>query len=94
MSYIIAGTATFSSQANRDAARTRIDAAIASTNYVSYTTTFTAGVQNPTTTTMTISIKLVTEVSSEAANTLTTLFTELTSSNRPTACYLSLTRMM
>jgi hypothetical protein len=55
MVYIISGTATFSSQANRDAARTRLDSALLSYSLTSYATTFTAGIAQPTTTTMTVS---------------------------------------
>lgn len=55
MVYIITGTATFSSQANRDAARTRLDSALLSYSLSSYGTTFTAGIAQPTTTTMTVS---------------------------------------
>lgn len=55
MVYIITGTATFSSQANRDAARTRLDAALLAYSLSAYATTFTAGITHPTTTTMTVS---------------------------------------
>lgn len=56
MPYIITGTVTFSSQINRDAARVRVDTALASHIYTAVTTVFTPGVNNPTTTTITFSL--------------------------------------
>lgn len=57
MAYVITGTATFSTQARRDAARTRVDAAIAAFSFINRSTVFTAGITHPTTTTMTVSIE-------------------------------------
>ena len=56
MRYIIAGTATFSSQANRDAAKARLDTAMAGYTYTAVATTFTPGINLPNTTSLTISI--------------------------------------
>ena len=56
MPYTITGTATFSSQANRDSARTRLDTALLAYSLVNTATVaFSAGITQPTTTTMTVS---------------------------------------
>lgn len=57
MAYTITGTLTFSSQANRDAALTRLNTALVGYSYTNWASAFTAGITTPTTTTITISIQ-------------------------------------
>ena len=96
MPYIITGTATFSSQANRDAAVTRVNTAIAP--YVSAGTIspfatpgFSAGLNTPTTTTMTVSYSVGTE-DTTAATVAKAVYDAWIASNRHTVGYLSVNK--
>jgi hypothetical protein len=92
MAYIITGTFTFSSQANRDAARTRLDAALLAYSYTPLATAFTAGITNPTTTTMTVSI-LDGNDGNTAAAMSKSIYDALVVSNRHTAGFLSVNKI-
>lgn len=89
MRYIIAGTATFSSQANRDAAKARLDTAMAGYTYTAVATTFTPGISLPNTTSLTISIDADGN-EAVARGIYNDAMTALTSTNRFTAGYLSM----
>lgn len=90
MPYIITGTATFSSQANRDAARTRLDAAIATYNLINVTTVFNPGITHPTTTTMTISVDVD---GHDPGAVHKSIYDAWVASNRPVTCYLSVNKV-
>ena len=89
MPYIITATLTYSSQANRDAARTRIDSAIAGLPLSALATALAAGINNPTTTTITISMRdgLDATTASDAAN---AIYNASTQTNRHISGYLSI----
>lgn len=91
--YYIVGICTFSSQANRDSARTRVDTAIAGVTFTNVTTVFTPGVNNPTTVTITVSIQLDIDDSTVAAAAHKAIYDAIIASNRPTTCYLSFYRV-
>lgn len=93
MPYIITGTATFSTQANRDAALTRVNNALASFSYSNLATPgFSAGIQTPTTTTITISIQ--DGVSDTTAAALAkAIYDAWTSSNRHSSGFLSINKI-
>lgn len=92
MAYIITANLVFSSQSNRDAARTRIDAAVAAHNVVNRATALTAGITNPTTTSITISIQTAIEDGDEAAALGRSIYDAAVVSNRHTSGYLSVNR--
>jgi len=86
MAYIVTASVTFASQANRDAAITRVNTAIASYNKANVATVFAAGIATPTSTTMTVSME-----SLEPPGTLTNaIWAAMTSTGRPTSGFISL----
>lgn len=93
MPYIITGTATFSNQANRDAALARVNTAISSYPQLSAYTTpgFSAGVATPTTTTMTVSFIDGTDDATAAAI-AKAIYDAWVASNRHTQGFLSINR--
>jgi hypothetical protein len=93
MAYVITGTLTFSSQANRDAARSRIDTAISVYNYTNRSgTIFTAGIAHPTTTTLTISVESGND-DSTAASFAAAIYNAAVQSNRHSSGYLSVNKL-
>lgn len=88
MPYLITGTATFSSQANRDAALTRVNAVLPGFSYSEVATTFQAGVKTPTATTITFSL-MDGEDGAVAAALSKAIYDALIQSNRQTSGYLS-----
>lgn len=92
MAYIITGTLTFSSQANRDAARTRINTALASHAFSTRTTVFPGGVNNSGTTIITISLDAGGD-SSAALALSKDIYDAAVQSNRPSAGYLSVNKI-
>lgn len=86
--YVITGTVTFSSQANRDAALTRVNNAVSGFTYTNVATVFTGGINTPNTTTITFSI-VAGENQTDAATLTKTIYDALTSANRQTSGYLS-----
>jgi hypothetical protein len=88
MAYIVTASVTFASQANRDAAITRVNSAIAAYNYINTATVFAAGISSPTSTTMTLSME-----SLESPGGLTNaIWTAITSTGRPTSGFISLNK--
>lgn len=93
MAYIITGTATFSSQSNRDAALTRLNDAIASYSLTSRTTVgFPAGIGTPDTTTITVSFEGGTDDANAAAIS-NAIYDAWVSKNRQTRGYLSVSKI-
>jgi response regulator of citrate/malate metabolism len=92
MAIYITGTLTFSTQANRDAALTRINTAIAPYSYTTVATTFAAGITTPTTTTITVSIDGF-EDAATAATVAKALYDAAVSVNRHTSGYLSVSKV-
>ncbi len=92
MTYTITGTLTFSTQANRDAALTRLNSALASYSYTNISTLFSAGVTTPTTTTITISIQDG-EDGTTAAAMAKALYDAAVAANRHTSGYLSVNKV-
>ena len=92
MPYIIAGTVTFSSQANRDAALTRVNAVLPGFTYSNVATAFNGGINTPNTTTITFSLSV--GVDGDAASTLgKAIYDALVQSNRHTSGYLSVNKV-
>lgn len=90
MAYIITGTLTFSTQANRDAALTRIQTALQGYSYTNLATAgFGAGVLTPTTTTITISIQDGVDGTTAAAISKA-IYDAAVSTNRHSSGYLSI----
>lgn len=88
MAYIVTASVTFASQANRDAAITRVNTAISSYNKVNVATAFSAGIATPTSTTMTVSME-----SLEPPGVLTNaIWAAMTSTGRPTSGFISLNK--
>jgi hypothetical protein len=87
--YTITGIATFSNQNNRNSARDRVDTALSSFTYTGVPTTFAAGVDNPTNTTMTVSLEVITEDDNLVRDIRRAVYDAWTVSNRPTPCWLS-----
>lgn len=92
MTYTITGTATYASQANRDAARTRVDTAMSGYGVGNATTVFSAGINNPTTTTMTVSVQILTEDPALASEIQKAIYDAWTLTNRNTSGYLSVSK--
>ena len=92
MAYTITGTLTFSSQANRDAALTRLNTALSAYSYTNWASVFAAGITTPNTTTITISIKdgESGEMAKEIAEALKAA---AVASNRHTSGYLSVNKV-
>jgi hypothetical protein len=88
--HTITGTATFSSQANRDAARTRVNTALLIYTYVNASgTIFTSGITHPTTTTITFALQIETNDDDEVRNFRRAIYDALTAANRHTSGWLS-----
>lgn len=88
MAIIITGTVTFSSQANRDAALTRVNAILPDFTYTNVPTVFSSGVKTPNATTITFSI----DRSADPANAgvmAKAILSALTQSNRHTSGWIS-----
>lgn len=92
MAYVITGTLTFSTQANRDAALTRINTALSGYSYTNLATIFSAGVATPTTTTITISIQDGTD-DQVAASIAKSIYDAAVATNRHTLGYLSVNKV-
>lgn len=92
MAYIITGTLTFASQANRDAARTRINAAVALHAFTTRTTVFPAGVNNSGTTIITISVDAGNDANVALALSKD-IYDAAVALNRQTAGYLSVNKI-
>lgn len=91
MAYTITGTFTFSTQANRDAAKTRLDTALFAYSYTNFASVFTAGIALPNTTTLTVSIQDGNTESTAMAMSKAIL-DAIVASNRHTAGYLSVNK--
>ena len=89
MAYTITGTMTYSSQANRDAARTRLDTALSLMSYTNFTSVIGTGVANSGTTVINVSISLGDAVSATAAEAMGAVLSAATASNRHTSGYLA-----
>jgi hypothetical protein len=93
MAYLITGTATFSSQANRDAAVTRVQTAISGLPLTDTATIgFLAGLVNPTTTTMTVSYTVAGD-DSAAMDAAKAIYGAWVTTNRNTSGYLSVNKL-
>jgi hypothetical protein len=93
MTYLITGTATFSTQTNRNSALTRVNAVLAGYQVTDQATLgFDAGVNTPTTTTMTISISCGND-DAMCAQLGRDIYTAWTQSNRHTQGYLSINKV-
>jgi hypothetical protein len=93
MAYTITGTATFSSTAFRDAALSRVQTAVASYTYNNVATPgFSAGIQTPTATTLTVSIQNGNDDSAAAAALAKAIYDAWTASNRHSSGFLSINR--
>lgn len=92
MPYWVSGAATFSTQANRDAAVTRVNAALSTLGLSAQSVgDLPAGVSTPTSTTMTLSF-FVGNDSAAAAAASSALYSAWTSSNRHSQGYLTVSR--
>lgn len=92
MAYIITSSTTFSSQANRDAALTRVNNALSGETYTNRATTLAAGVTTSGTTVLNISI----EVSSDpgiAGTVGSAVLSALVASNRHTSGYVGVNKV-
>lgn len=87
--YTITGTVTYSSQANRDAARTRLDTALSAFTYAGFTSGIGTGVTNSGTTAIIVSIESTIDGIETASALANSLSTALTSTNRWTSGALS-----
>lgn len=88
MAQMITGTATFSSQANRDAALTRVNAVISSYSLTAIPAVgFSAGVTTPTTTTMSVSF---TDLALDGQIAAKAIYDAWVQSNRHTSGWLAL----
>jgi hypothetical protein len=93
MAYIITGTATFSNQNNRDSALGRVNTALAGYSITDIQTLgFTAGINTPTSTTMTISISCGDD-DNVCAEISKAIYGAWTQSNRHTQGYLSMNKV-
>jgi hypothetical protein len=93
MPYYITGTATFSSQANRDAARTRADTAVSGLSYVAEAVgSLVAGLTNPTTTTTTVSVR-VDGTAAEAYTMSQAILNAWVLSNRHTSGWIGISKV-
>jgi hypothetical protein len=86
--YTIIGTVTYSSQANRDAARSRLDTALAGITYSNFASNIATGVNNSGTTAITVSISLPDADGAIAGAALNAVLTAFTSSNRHTSGFV------
>lgn len=93
MAYVITSNLTYSSQAFRDAARTRIDAVIAAHNVLNRATIFPGGVTNPTTTTIAISIETAINDASVSGTLAREIYDAATSSNRHSSGWISVNKI-
>lgn len=90
MRRVITGTATFSSQTNRDNAYSRMTTALASLSYTPFTSTLGAGVSTSGTTNIIVSIEVPdVDTGTDVAQ---AIYDSWTSSNRQSAGYLSVNR--
>jgi len=87
MQYLLAGSVTFSSQTNRDAALTRVNSALLSYSYTVGTSVFPSGVNTSGTTVITFS--LIFNDIDTANSCLGSVMAALTASNRHTSGWLS-----
>ena len=92
MPYIITGSVTFGSQANRDAAITRVNTALSGYSLTAYATQFPAGLNTPTTTTITFSYKDG-EDGGTAGTVGNALLSALVSVNRHTSGWVSVNKV-
>jgi len=92
MPYIITGNVTFASQANRDAAITRVNTALSGMDYTDVATTLPAGINTSGTLAITISIQDGND--GETARTLrNTIYNALVQSNRHTLGWVSVNKI-
>lgn len=92
MPYIITGTVTFSSQANRDAALARVNTAVSGLSVTNITTVFSPGINTPNTTSITFSLQ--DGADDQTASAIgTAILNALVASNRHTSGYLSVCRI-
>lgn len=91
--HTITGTVTYSSQANRDAALTRVNTALTGLTYTNIATTFGAGILTPTTTTITFSLQIITTDDDEVRIFRRAIYDALTATNRQTSGWLSSNRI-
>ena len=92
MAYIITGTVTFSSQANRDAALTRVNAVLPGFQYTPVSTVFNSGVNTPNNTTITFSFDAGSD-GAYASNLSKSIYDALVQSNRHNSGYLSVNKV-
>jgi hypothetical protein len=92
MPYTVTGSATFSSQANRDAAQTRVNSAIAGMAWAGYSSAFTAGVTTSGTTILNISIAITDNSDVTAANVLKAVIDALVLTNRHTSGWVGINK--
>lgn len=93
MTYIITGTLNYASQANRDAAKTRVETALGSYVWSGRATTLSAGVSNPSSTTMTISIVISSEDPQVVKTVYDSVMTQLVSSGRHTSGWIGMNKL-
>ena len=92
MPYSVTGPATFSSQANRDAALSRVNSAIAGMAWTGYTTVFSAGVTTSGTTALNISIAITDNSDTTAAAVCKAVLDALVLTNRHTSGYIGVNK--
>lgn len=92
MPYTVTGSMTFSNQANRDAALTRINAAITGLMWIGFLTALPAGVTTSGTTVINISLRVTNDDETTAANIAKSILDAAVSSNRHTSGYIGVNK--
>lgn len=93
MVFIITGILTYASQANRDAALSRINTALGSYGYTNRTTAMGSGVGTSGTLSIIFSIQLNSTMPSNADAAANAIFNAASSSNRHTSGYIAVNQV-